>query len=119
VKAAFPAIYVLLGGFTASFFHEEIMRNFDAIDGIIRGEAEGPILELANALLQGKENLFPIPNLTWKRKGRVFINPLSYVASEKDLNNLSLTNFSLLKNYSTYIRSIGQPFYVKGSDSVN
>jgi len=114
VKATFPSIYILLGGFTASFFHEEIMRNFDAVDGIIRGEAEVPILELTHAILQGKEDLFSIPNLTWRRKGRILINPLSYVASEQDLNSLSFTNFPLLKNYSTYIRYIGQPFYVKG-----
>jgi radical SAM superfamily enzyme YgiQ (UPF0313 family) len=96
IKETFPQIYILLGGFTASFFHEEIMRNFDAVDGIIRGEAEIPILELANAILQGKEDLFSIPNLAWRRKGRVLVNPLSYVASERDLNNLSFTNFPLL-----------------------
>jgi len=114
IKAAFPQTYILLGGFTASFFHEEIMRNFDEVDGIIRGEAEVPVLELANALLQGRDNLFSVPNLTWRRKGRILINPLSYVASEKELNGLSFTNFRLLKNHPTYIRYIGQPFYVKG-----
>ena len=113
VKEAFPSIYVLLGGNTASFFHEEIMRDFDAIDGIIRGEAETPVLELVNAILQEKGDLFSIPNLTWKRKGRVMINPLSYVASESDLDSLSFTNFPLLKNYPAYIRYVGQPFYVK------
>ena len=115
IKAAFPEVYVLLGGSTASFFHEEIMKNFDAIDGIIRGEAEAPLLELANALLQEKKELFSVPNLAWRRKGRILVNPLSYVASEQDLNNLSFTNFPLLKNYSAYIRYVGQPFYVKGS----
>ena len=114
VKAVFPGIQVLLGGFTASFFHEEIMRNFDAVDGIIRGEAEVPILELATALLQRKGDLFSVPNLTWRRKGRILVNPLSYVASEQDLNRLSFTNFPLLKNYPIYIRYVGQPFYVKG-----
>ncbi len=114
VKAAFPSVYVLLGGFTASFFHEEIMRDFDAVDGVIRGEAEVPMLELAQAILQGKEDLFSVPNLTWRRKGRVLVNPLSYVASEQDLNDISFTNFPLLKNYHTYVRYIGQPFYVKG-----
>jgi radical SAM superfamily enzyme YgiQ (UPF0313 family) len=113
VKEAFPSTYVLLGGNTASFFHEEIMCEFDAIDGIIRGEAETPILELANAILQGKGDLFSVPNLTWRRKGRVMINPLSYVASENDLDSLSFTNFPLLKNYPAYIRYVGQPFYVK------
>jgi radical SAM superfamily enzyme YgiQ (UPF0313 family) len=114
IKTAFPQTYILLGGFTASFFHEEIMKNFDGVDGIIRGEAEVPILELANSLLQGKKDLFSIPNLTWRRKGRILINPLSYIASEKELNHISFTNFPLLKNYPTYIRYIGQPFYVKG-----
>jgi len=75
VKAAFPSIYVLLGGFTASFFHEEIMRNFDGVDGVIRGEAEVPILELADTLQKGREDLFSVPNLTWRRKGRILINP--------------------------------------------
>jgi radical SAM superfamily enzyme YgiQ (UPF0313 family) len=114
VKAAFPSLHVLLGGFTASFFHEEIMRNFDAVDGVIRGEGEIPLLELARALLHGEEDLFSVSNLTWRRKGRILVNPLSYVASEQDLNNLSFTNFPLLKNYETYIRYVGQPFYVKG-----
>lgn len=114
VKAAFPNVYVLLGGFTASFFHEEIMRNFDAIDGIIRGEGETPLLELTQALLQGEEDLFSVPNLTWRRKGRVLVNPLSYVATKQDLDTLIFTHFPLLKNYPTYIRYVGQPFYVKG-----
>ena len=114
VKETFPSVYLLLGGFTASFFHEEIMMNFDVIDGVIRGEAEGPIVELAHAVLRGEKDLFSIPNLTWRRNGRILINPLSYVATEEDLNRPSFTNFPLLKNYFTYIRYIGQPFYVKG-----
>ncbi|OGP89440.1 MAG: hypothetical protein A2157_13315 [Deltaproteobacteria bacterium RBG_16_47_11] len=114
VKAAVPSTFIVLGGYTASFFHEEILRNFYAVDGIIRGEGEVPMLDLARALLQGGNDLFSIPNLTWRRKGRILMNPLSYVATEEDLNGLSFTNFPLLKNYSTYIRYLGQPFYVKG-----
>ncbi len=114
VKADFPHAYVLLGGFTASFFHEEIMKNFDGVDGILRGEAEIPMLELVKGLLQGKEDFFSVPNLTWRMKGRVLVNPLSYIASAKDLSSFSFTNLPLLKNYSTYIRYVGQSFYVKG-----
>ena len=113
IKAAFPALYVLLGGFTASFFHEEIMRNFDGVDGIIRGEAERPILELVQGILAGKDDFFSIPNLTWRRKKHVLINPLSYVADPGDLNGLSFTHLTLLKNYATYIRYAGQPGAVK------
>ena len=114
VRTASPSTFIVLGGYTASFFHEEIMKNFDAVDGIIRGEAEVPMLELAQALLQGGNDLFSIPNLTWRRKGRILMNPLSYVATEEDLNRLSYANFPLLKNYSTYIHYLGRPYYVKG-----
>jgi radical SAM superfamily enzyme YgiQ (UPF0313 family) len=48
IKAAFPKITIFLGGFTASFFHEEIMKNFDAVDGVIRGEAEIPTVDLTS-----------------------------------------------------------------------
>jgi hypothetical protein len=104
IKAVLPQTYILLGGLTASFFHEEIMKDFPSVDGIIRGEAEGPLVELASALLQQKEDLFSIPNLTWRRKGKILINPLSYVASEEDLRSLSFANFSLLRNHSKYIQ---------------
>jgi radical SAM superfamily enzyme YgiQ (UPF0313 family) len=113
VKAEFPAVYIVLGGFTASFFHEEIMRDFDSVDAIIRGEAEVPLLGLAQTILQEKNDLFAVPNLTWRRKGRVLVNALSYVASEGDLKDLSFTHLNLLKNYPIYIRYIGQPFYAK------
>jgi radical SAM superfamily enzyme YgiQ (UPF0313 family) len=104
IKTALPHTYVLFGGLTASFFHEEIMKSSSEVDGIIRGEAEGPLLELASAILEGKEDLFSIRNLTWRRKGKILINPLSYVASQKDLNGLCFTNFSLLKNSTAYTR---------------
>jgi radical SAM superfamily enzyme YgiQ (UPF0313 family) len=113
IKETLPHTYILLGGSTASFFHEEIMNHFDSVDGIIRGEVEVPLLELANTVLRKKEVPFSVPNLTWRRKGRIFINPFSYVASEKDLDGLSFTSFPLLKNYPAYLRHMGQPFHVK------
>ncbi len=113
IKSAFPKIYVLLGGWTASFFHEEIMRNFDGVDGVIRGEAELPLLELSQALLREKGDLFPVPNLTWRMKGRILVNPLSYVATERDLSSLSFTNLSLLRNYTAYVRYVGQSFCLR------
>jgi radical SAM superfamily enzyme YgiQ (UPF0313 family) len=114
IKSALPKLHLFLGGLTASFFHEEIMKNFDVIDGIIRGEAEIPVQELTSVLLQGKEDFFSIPNLTWRRKGRILVNPLSYVASMQDLNRISYTNFPLLKNYSAYIHRSVSPFYANG-----
>jgi radical SAM superfamily enzyme YgiQ (UPF0313 family) len=114
VKAAFPSLFVLLVGHTASFYHEEILDRFNEVNGVLRGEVEQPLLELIKTLLEGKENLFAIPNLTWRRKGRVLVNPLSYIASEEDLDRLCFTRFPLLKNYPTYIRHAPHPFCVRG-----
>jgi len=114
IKAAFPSLFILLAGHTASFYHEEILDRFSEVDGVLRGETELPLLELARTLLAREEDLFSIPNLSWRRKGRVLINPLSYAASEEDLNRLRFTRFPLLKSYSTFIRYAPHPFCMGG-----
>lgn len=50
IKAAFPDIFVVLGGFTASYFAEEIVSDFGFIDGVIKGYAEKPIIDLTRAI---------------------------------------------------------------------
>jgi len=117
IKAARPQTYILLGGFTASFFHEEIMKTFPEVDGIIRGEGEEPLAELAQAIQGDQVEFFSVPNLTWRRKKKILVNPLSYVATEEDLNRLCFTHFDLLKNYPTYIRSSSGSYHVKGASS--
>jgi len=113
IKKSCPKTYIVLGGYTASYFDEEILKRFSFIDGIIRGDGEIPILSLVKAVIK-KKNLSKVPNLTWRKRGRVIRNKLSYVATQKDLDRLSFTNFKLLKNYQTYIKYVGfLPFFVK------
>jgi radical SAM superfamily enzyme YgiQ (UPF0313 family) len=114
IKEAFPQTYVLLGGMTASFYHQEILASYDAIDGIIRGEAETPIRALMEVLREGRKDLGHIPNLTWRKESRIIVNPLNYVASQEVLDELNFTHFDLLRNHQTYIRYMELPFYVKG-----
>ncbi len=113
VKEAFSDVFLLLGGLTASFFHREIMQEFPWVDAIIRGEGEIPLLQLVEALTRGS-TLADVPNLTWRKDKTVVENPLNYVASQGDLDGLCFTNFSLLKNYQTYINWVLLPFFVKG-----
>ncbi|MCK5554075.1 MAG: radical SAM protein, partial [Deltaproteobacteria bacterium] len=101
-------------GMTASFYHQEILANYDAVDAIIRGEAEIPISALMDALREGRKDFGDIPNLSWRNGSEVVINPLSYVASHEILDDLNFTHFDLLKNHRTYIRYMVLPFYVKG-----
>ncbi len=114
IKQERPGTFILSGGFTASFFHREILSSFSQIDAIIRGDAEVPLIELLKALKE-KRGLEAIPNLTWRRDGEIRENPLTYVASGDDLDRSSYINLSLLHNKETYIHYIGMPFvWAKG-----
>jgi radical SAM superfamily enzyme YgiQ (UPF0313 family) len=97
IKKHQPKILIAVGGFTASFYHEEIIRDFPEIDFIIRGDGETPLLQLANCLFNNL-NFHRVPNLTWRENNKAVINNHSYVVSPKIFNNLNFANFSLVKN---------------------
>ncbi|MDO9123812.1 MAG: hypothetical protein Q7V12_05250 [Deltaproteobacteria bacterium] len=114
IKEEKKETFVLSGGYTASLFHREILSFFPQIDAVIRGDAEVPLIALMKAL-EEKRGLEEIPNLTWRKDGEIRENPLSYVASESDLDRSSYTNLSLLQDKETYIRHMGMPFvWAKG-----
>jgi len=109
-----PNVFIFLGGYTASFFHREILDAFPQIDAVIRGDAEVPLVALMKTVI-GERPLRDIPNLTWRDGEKITENPISYVASEKDLENASYANLGLLRDKETYIRSMGIPFvWAKG-----
>lgn len=107
IKKIKPEVFVFMGGFTASFFAEEILSEYSVVDAIIRGDGEKPIVELCHTLLQkkkcGKSSFKDIPNLAWRTDNKqVIMNPLSYVATEKDLEQLDFAQIDLLKNWESY-----------------
>ncbi len=106
-------VKILLGGFTASYFAEEIMKNFDCIDFIIKGEAEIPVIELIKQTKSGKE-YNTIPNLVYRENNEIKSNPIGYIADEAMLDSLNFTNFELLKDYKTYIKLMKLWVYIKG-----
>jgi len=114
IKEEKKETFVLSGGYTASLFHREILSFFPQIDAVIRGDAEVPLIALMKAL-EEKRGFEEIPNLTWRNGGEIRENPLSYVASESDLDRSSYTNLLLLQDKETYIRHMGMPFvWAKG-----
>ena len=64
VKMTDKNIFIVLGGMTASCFHAEVMKEFDFIDGIIRGDAETALLTLLRKILNKEKEMADIPNLT-------------------------------------------------------
>jgi radical SAM superfamily enzyme YgiQ (UPF0313 family) len=113
IREIHPETYIVLGGFTASFFHDEIVVDYKYIDGVIRGDGEVPLLELVRKVKAREKDLSRIPNLTWRNgEGRVVCNPVSYCADEVILNGLRFANMELLEHYRTYIDFITLPFIV-------
>lgn len=95
-KKLHPRIPVIFGGYSATYFHEELIR-YPQVDFVIRGDsAEEPLRRLLT-VLRTHRSLKEIPNLTWKdEKGEIQINPFQHQVS--DLNEYS-------NNYRNLFRS--------------
>ncbi len=84
VKRLHPTSRVLVGGLSASYYHEELIR-YPFIDFVLRGDStEEPARQLLQALRESRP-LDQVANLTWKRAdGSVVANPLSFVPDNLD-----------------------------------
>jgi B12-binding domain/radical SAM domain protein len=86
-KECHPGVPVIMGGLSASYFHEELIR-YPQVDFVLRGDStEPPLHELLVALGRGAP-LAGIPNLTWKDADAVRVNPLQFVPPSLDYVDL-------------------------------
>jgi B12-binding domain/radical SAM domain protein len=84
VEKHHPQTPIVLGGFSASYYHEELIRTHPEIDYVLRGDStERPMELLLTALASGKA-LDRIPNLTWREEGKAKSNPLTHVPDDLD-----------------------------------
>ncbi|MBS7652598.1 radical SAM protein [Candidatus Bathyarchaeota archaeon] len=97
---------VVLGGFTASYFAEEILNRFECIDMVIRGDAERPLLELMRHLEDEEFN--EVPNLVYRENGIIKRSENKFVAGVDDLRELDYTSLGILHNHERYCRLISQ-----------
>jgi len=95
IKERYPHIFIVLGGFTASFFAKEILENFSCIDAVVRGDGEKPVVALMKEITGGATNLASVPNLSWRNAQAIVENPLSYVADKKSILILPLHSLQL------------------------
>lgn len=97
LKKAVPGVKIALGGYTASCFAADILRGFPAVDFVVRGDGEKPLLSLLGAP-GAPAALRRVPNLAWRDGGSVRLNPVSYAASSADLSALGLEGLRLVLN---------------------
>ncbi|MDI6891807.1 MAG: TIGR04190 family B12-binding domain/radical SAM domain protein [Actinomycetota bacterium] len=105
IKRYHPRIPVIFGGFSATYFHRELI-NYSQVDFVMRGDStEEPMKRLMDCLVdeRGYES---VPNLTWKGKnGEVHENPLSYVPD--DINHIVLDYSHVMKSVVRYRDLVG------------
>jgi len=79
VKEIHPSRPVIMGGYSATYFHRELV-SYPFVDYVLRGDSsEEPLLRLMEAI-KGGGTVSDIPNLTFRGPGGTVIeNPLSYL----------------------------------------
>ncbi len=110
IKRYHPQIPVILGGLSATYYHEEILQQYPFVDFVVRGDStEKPLLQLVRAIKE-KKDFQNIPNLTWKeRTNGIRVNPLSYVP--ENLNDIVIDYRHIMKKVVRYADPTGyQPF---------
>ena len=110
IKRYHPRSPVILGGLSATYFHEDLLRHYPYVDFVVRGDStELPLLQLIRALKENK-SLEQVPNLTWRDQGEgIRVNPLTYVPST--LDDITIDYGHIMKKVVQYIDPTGyQPF---------
>jgi len=117
VKRFHPESYLLYGGLSSSYYHEELVR-YPFVDFVIRGDStEEPCRQLLSALRR-EGPLESVENLTWKRaNGEVVVNPLTFVPEDLDYVNVpdylyavtTVFKYRSLEDIAPYARWLKHP----------
>jgi len=110
IKRFHPNTPVILGGLSATYYHEEILRQYPFIDFVMRGDStEKPLLQLIQAIKAGKD-FKNIPNLTYRdEKKEIQVNPLTHVP--ENLDEITIDYRHIMKKVVRYVDPTGyQPF---------
>jgi len=103
VKKHHPDTPVIFGGFSSSFYHQELAARPE-VDFVLRGDStEEPLHLLMQHIASPGQGptLTDIPNLTWKdERGNVHVNPLTY--SPPNLDHVLIDYSYVVKAVARY-----------------
>lgn len=106
VKKYHPDAKVEFGGFTSSYFYDELIRRPE-IDFVMRGDTtEVPTVKLLDVLNKGGD-LSQVPNLVWKDdEGKIHDNGITHSLTSLD---------SVIFDYGVMIKNVMRTLDVAGS----
>jgi radical SAM superfamily enzyme YgiQ (UPF0313 family) len=96
-RETWPGAKVLLGGLTASAYAAGLLSSSPELDGVIRGDAEAPLLGLART---GSWPRAALPNLVTREHP----SPPRWIASAEDLDPLDMVDLGFLVRPEAYRR---------------
>ncbi|MBI5482660.1 MAG: cobalamin B12-binding domain-containing protein [Deltaproteobacteria bacterium] len=103
LKRRLPDALIVLGGFAASCFARDLIRDHPDVDVVIRGDGEVPLLALCAAFLGRRHGGWGhVPNLVYRdRHGAIAATPFTHVMGEALFGELRFMNLPLLKNHDS------------------
>jgi len=98
-KELHPESVVVMGGLTASRFHQELIQEYPFVDAVIRGEGEKALLKLTDCYLK-EGRIGGTPSLTSRdREGNLVVTAL--LPASTDLDEFDFTRLDLLEPKSS------------------
>ncbi|NLX19078.1 MAG: hypothetical protein GXY53_07335 [Desulfobulbus sp.] len=101
VRSWSSTVLTFAGGFTASYFAEDLLRSVPELDCVVIGDPEEPVLQL----VQGHARQ-SIANLVWKENGTVRRNSAMWLINQQLFDQLAFTDCSCLLDAELYIDKI-------------
>ncbi len=100
VKRYHPDTPVILGGFSSTYYYEELLQ-LPYVDYVVRGDStEEPMRQLLECILAGREPE-GVPNVAWRGQGgEIHANPVSYVP--EDIDDVALDYRFVVRSVATY-----------------
>ncbi|MGA2665619.1 MAG: TIGR04190 family B12-binding domain/radical SAM domain protein [Nitrososphaerales archaeon] len=117
VKRVHPESFVLMGGLSSSYYHEELIK-YPFVDFVLRGDStEEPCRQLLHAIRTGGTGDAG-ENLSWKRPGgEVVENPLTFIPDNLDYIDIPdylyairlMLKYRSMEDLSPYLRWLEHP----------
>ncbi|MBW2208036.1 MAG: cobalamin-dependent protein [Deltaproteobacteria bacterium] len=114
IKAHDPDIFLFLGGYFPTIYHEEILKRTNAVDLIVAGEGEESALRIVECLEQGLDpRAMDIPGLVWRGQGKTVFTEKGprFDLRKKELLNPALLRYPRAYDILPYSFSRGCPYH--------
>jgi radical SAM superfamily enzyme YgiQ (UPF0313 family) len=79
-----PEIPVVTGGYTGTIYGEEVIEKFPSVDYVVTGDSDLPMEMLIDHLLKGSTPLEQVPNLVYRKDGKVVRSADTWVQTSLD-----------------------------------